>query len=136
MTVSPSDATSNWSIPFGEPLSFDISIDAPCAMSPVVISIGLHSDRGFEIVSWSNKCIGSEIAVRPGKNTFRIGLNHLRLLPAQYSFSISVYDSKGNIDHVNDAVVFEIIPSLEAANINSQKFDGVVVPSATISTLE
>ena len=47
--VSPSDAESSWSIPFGQRLSLDLSIDVQSSLNQIQVFIGLSSTRGFEV---------------------------------------------------------------------------------------
>ena len=135
--ASPSDAGSSWSLPFGQHLSLDLSIDAPSSVTQVELWISFHSIRGFEVASWTNRCSSNApLPVRPGMNTFRIAFQHLRLLPGRYFLGISVRGGRAWDDYIPEAVQFEITPSPEAAEIDAAKFGGVVVPSATISILD
>lgn len=134
--ISPSDAKSKWSFPFGQQLSLDVSIDTQSSVTQVEIYIGVHSTRGFEVASWSNKCSNVQLAVRPGINTFRIQYQHLRLLPGWYFLALAVRDDRGYVDFITEAVQFEIIPSTEAAEIEAQNFRGAVVAVATVYVLD
>jgi hypothetical protein len=131
--VSPSDTETGWSLPFGQQLSLDLEIDAQSGVTQVQVGFALHSIRGFEVASWTNKCSDVELSVRPGINTFRIALRHLKLLPGRYLLDIDVWGDRGDHDRINEAVELEITPSPEAAKINAQYFGGAIVPSATIS---
>ena len=64
--LSPSDAESSWSVPFGQQLSLDLSIDAQSSVTQIEVVIGLFSIRGFEVASWSNRCsnVGSASSSR------------------------------------------------------------------------
>jgi lipopolysaccharide transport system ATP-binding protein len=134
--VCPSDARSSWSLPFGQQVSLDLTIDAQSVTTQVQVGIALHSIRGFEVASWTSKCSDVELLVRPGINTFRIAFPHLKLLPGRYSLDISVWGDRGEQDRINEAVQLEITSSSEAAKINAQYFGGAIVPSATISMVD
>jgi lipopolysaccharide transport system ATP-binding protein len=134
--VSPSDAESGWSLPFGQQLSLDLEIEAQSDVTQVQVGIALHSIRGFEVASWTNKCSDVDLPVRPGLNTFRIAFQHLRLLPGRYSLDIDVWGDRGDHDRINEAVQLEITPSPEAAKISAQYFGGAIVPFATISIMD
>ena len=134
--VTPSDATSGWSLPFGKPLSLDLSIDVQPSMTRIDVIIGIFSPRGFEVASWTNKCSNEELAVRPGINTFRIEYQHPRLLPGQYFLGMGIIGDRGYEDAVNEAVQFEITPSPEAAHIDAHHFGGASVASAIVSRLD
>jgi lipopolysaccharide transport system ATP-binding protein len=134
--VSPADANSNWSIPFGQPLSLNLSIDVQPPVAQVGVFIGIYSGRGFLLTSWTNKCSEVELRVRPGINTFRIVFQDLRLLPGQYRLGIGVRDDRGHGYGIPEAVHFEVISSLEAARINAESFGGLIVPSATVCVID
>ena len=134
--VSPSDANNSWSLSFGQQLSLDVSIEAQSTETRVEVLIAVFSTQGFQLATWTNKCSDQELPVRPGINTFRVGFQHLRLLPGRYFLGIGVRDSWGSGDWIPEAVQFEIISSLEAAEINADAFGGAFVPSATVSVIE
>jgi lipopolysaccharide transport system ATP-binding protein len=133
--ISTSEKES-WSFPFGRQLSVDVSIDVPSSVNEVTITIAIFSAGDFEVATWSNKCASSRLEVRHGVNRFRIAFPTLRLLPGQYSLGISVRDGRGGEDYVHEAASFEIVPSPEAAEIDSHGFRGAFVPSGTIRPLE
>ena len=134
--ATPSDANSSWSIPFGQQLSLDLSIDAQSSMTQVQLAIGISSNRGFQVATWTNSCSNVQLPVRPGKNTFRIGFQKLRLLPGQYFLTLVLNSDRGLEDYILEAIRFEIIPSAEAAEIGAQKFGGAIVPFAEVSILD
>jgi lipopolysaccharide transport system ATP-binding protein len=133
--ASPSDAGVGWSLPFGQNLSLDISIDVQSSLDLVDLGIVISSVRGFEVASWTNKCNLAQLPVRLGLNTFRIAFQHLRLLPGQYSLGIAVGTGRGWDDYFYEALQFEIIPSNESVEIEAATLGGILVPSATISVL-
>jgi lipopolysaccharide transport system ATP-binding protein len=142
--VSPSDTKSGWSIPFGQPLAIDLSLDVQPFVTRVGVAIAIFSARGFQLACWTNKYDGVEFPVRPGINTFMVAFQLLRLLPGRYYLGIGVRDDRGYGDWIPEAVHFEIISSLEAtkisadtfARINAETFAGVVAPSATVSVID
>jgi lipopolysaccharide transport system ATP-binding protein len=134
--ISPSDAKCTWSLPFGQHLSLDLTIDAQPSVARVELAVAVSSARGFDVASWTNKCEDMELPVRAGLNTFRIAFQHLRLLPGQYFLSLAVRDDRGGDDYIPEAVQFEITSSPEAAEINADIFPGALVLSATISNID
>ena len=140
--VSPSDAESSWSIPFGQPLAIDLSLDAQSSVTRVAVAIAIFSARGFQLTFWTTKSSNVELPVRPGINTFRITFQHLKLLPGRYHLGIDIRDDRSHGDRgigsdwIPEAVQFEIISSLEAARINAETFGGALVPSATVSVVD
>ena len=133
--AAPSDERSNWTIPFGQKLSLDLSIQTQPSVTEVEIAIGLFSTRGFEVASWTSKCSNVQLPVRPGTNTFRVEFQNLRLLPGQYFLGISLRCNRGLEDLIHEAVQFDITPSAEAADIDAQRLGGALVPSATVVNL-
>ena len=133
--ITPSDPVGNWSLPFGRPLSIDLTIDA-VATTKFDVIIGIFSARGFEVATWTNKCSDVTLAVRPGTNTFRIEYQGMRLLPGRYSLGFGIIGDRGFDDGVNDAVQFEVTPSPEAAQIDAHHFGGAIVASATVSSVQ
>jgi lipopolysaccharide transport system ATP-binding protein len=133
--VEPSDAISNWSLPFGQQLSLDLAISAEASMPRMEIGIGIYTIMGFEVASWSTRCNDVELAIQSGVSTFRIEFKQLRLLPGQYSLGIALRSDRGVEDWIPEAVLFEITTSPEAAKINAQTFGGILAASAIFSTL-
>ncbi len=133
--ISPSATEGSWSIPFGEPLAVDLSIDVQPSISRVEIALDVKVG-GLEVVTWTNKCSDVELPVRPGINTFRIEFSEIRLLPGQYFLGIALGTGRGFESYIPEAVRFEILSSSAAAEINAKDFGGVVVPSAIVSILE
>ena len=137
VSASPAEEGSTWSIPFGQQLSLDLSIDAGSFVSQVEIVIGVYSTRGLEVATWSNHCNKTELPVRLGINTFRIAFRHMSLLPGQYYLGIALGSGRGfDEDWIPEAVLFEVISSPEAAAMNVDFFGGAFVPSAEVSLLE
>jgi len=134
--VSPSAAEGGWSVPFGQRLSFDLTISAERAFGRMEIGIGVYSIRGFEVATWTNRCSDVELSGRPGMNSFRITYSDLRLIPGQYSVGIAVFSDRGLEDWILDSVMFEVITSPAAAKINAHTFGGVVVPDVDVCVLE
>lgn len=133
--ASPSNTKSSWSIPFGQQLSLDLSIDAQSPLSQIDIFIGIFSARGFEVASWSNSRTDQELELRPGINTFRIKFEEMRLLPGLYSFGMALRCSRGMEDCIPKAISFEVIPNGEAADINAEILGGALFIPATVSVL-
>ncbi len=134
--VSPSCADSNWSIPFGRQLSLDLSVDARSSVTQVDVIIGVYSTRGFEVATWSNRCSNMQLLpVEPGRNTFRIAFQHLKLLPGHYYLGMHILSDRGYEDAIHEAVQFEIIPSSEVPRFDEYSFGGAMVASASVSIL-
>jgi lipopolysaccharide transport system ATP-binding protein len=131
----PSDMAGGWSIPFGHPISVNLTIEAESTVKEVVLAIPVFSIQGFEVATWSNKCNDVRLFVRPGANIFKVTFHDLRLLPGQYSLGISVHDDRGGQDYIHDAVSLEVVPSDESARINAETFNGAFVAYATVSAL-
>ena len=134
--VSPSEPQSNWSLPFGQLLSLDLSACVQSSVSEIEVLIAAYSARGFEVATWTNRCSNVELRLQPGKNTIRICFQHMRLLPGQYHLGIGLLSSRGFEDWIPDAILFEVTTSPEAAQMNVDYFRGGFVPSATVSILQ
>jgi ABC-type polysaccharide/polyol phosphate transport system ATPase subunit len=128
----------NWSIPFGQRLSFDLWIDSEITINDAELGIGLFSARGYEIASWTNACSGEHLVTRPGLNVFRIEYDDLMLLPGQYSLGIGIRaNQSGDFeDYVPEAIAFEIAVSPKSADINGRSFGGSLVPRVRLSRLQ
>jgi len=135
-SVSSSAADGSWFIPFGQPLSLDVAIDAQSVADEFTLGIALHSIRGFEVASWTTRCNHTNFSLNPGINNFRIAFPQLRLLPGSYWLDISIWSDPADQDRVNEAVRFEVSPSPESAEINAHHFGGAIVPTATMLSLD
>ena len=134
--VSPSDESDNWSIPFGQRLSLDITLDAHSTETQISMLIIIFSATGAGLATWTNQCSNVKLPVQPGLNTFRVEFRDLGLLPGQYVLGIGLRDSRGNEDWIHEAVLLEITSSPEAAEINAGSFPGAFALSATVSNLD
>lgn len=132
--VSPS-GSSDWSIPFGEHLSFDLWVDSRHSVGPLEVLGGIYSAGGFEIASWSSNSNKALIAVHSGLNAFRIRFQQLQMLPGRYSLAIALRSERGYEDAIQEAIQFDVITSAVAAEINADLLDGAVLASPTVSVL-
>jgi lipopolysaccharide transport system ATP-binding protein len=135
-SASPTDAVSNWLFPFGQKFSLDLSVDAQSSLPQVGLGLFVYSVRGFEVASWTSTFSRVPLPVRPGINTFRIEFDNLRLLPGRYYLGIGARDDRGEVDYIHEAVMFEIVPNAESAEIDAQNLGGAVAPGATIVIVE
>jgi ABC-type polysaccharide/polyol phosphate transport system ATPase subunit len=135
LSAAPSNAANNWTIPYGESLSVDISIDVLSPTKVMEIALDVKA-RGFEVATWTNKCSNVDLQVCPGINTFRIKFNDLRLLPGQYYLGINLGAGRGFESYIPEAVTFEVIASDEASAIDAQLLGGALVASATVSIID
>jgi lipopolysaccharide transport system ATP-binding protein len=134
--ATPSDAASGWSIPFGQPLSLDLSIDTEPSVTHVEVYIDIYTAGGFELVSWSSNCNKARLPVRAGLNVFRIRFQDLHLLPGRYYLGMALHSDRGREDSIREAVHFEVTPSAQSAEISADIFDGALTASAQIFVLE
>ena len=135
-SASPSDQAHSWSIPFGQQLSLDLSIQAQPLVTQVEIFIDIYTAGGFELVSWSTNCGNERLPVQTGLNTFRIVFQDLRLLPGHYYLGMALHCDRGLEDSIREALHFEVNPSPQSAEINADIFDGALTTSAVISILK
>ena len=128
----------NWSIPFGQRLSFDLWIHCDISTNDAELGIGLFSARGYEIASWTNSCSGDVLAARTGLNVFRIEYLNLTLLPGRYFLGIGIRSSVGGgfEDYLPEAIPFEITVNAKSADINGRTFGGSLLPEVKMSKLQ
>jgi lipopolysaccharide transport system ATP-binding protein len=134
IAATPSSGREGWSLPFGQALSLDISIDAHSSVSRIEIAIGIFTNDGFEVASWTSICGNAQLLVRPGINKLRIEFQNMRLHPGHYSLGIGVRDCLGGVEYIREAVSFEIVTSPEAAKIDAHALGGAIVAAATVSS--
>jgi lipopolysaccharide transport system ATP-binding protein len=125
-----------WSFPFGQPLAFDVWVESRISVTNIKLGIGLFSDRGIEVASWSSGCAETTLPLRPGTNRLRVKYEDFTLLPGQYFLGISLQSERGAEDYIAEAVSFEVTVSPESARINAQAFGGFLVPSVRVSSVE
>ena len=127
-----------WSIPFGEPLSFDLWIDSDIAVDDAELGMGLFTTKGYEIASWTNAYSGASLAAQPGLNVYRIEYEDLVLLPGQYFLGLSIRSTVGGRveDYLPEAVFFEVQASTKSAEMNSRSYGGCLVPRVRLSRLQ
>jgi lipopolysaccharide transport system ATP-binding protein len=128
----------NWSIPFGQCLSFDLRVDSSIEAADAELGIGLFSTKGHEVASWTSACTEANLAARPGLNVFRVEYEDLMLLPGQYYLGIGIRSTIGGAfeDYVPEAIYFEITVSAQSAGINGRSFGGSLVPRVRLSRLQ
>jgi len=128
----------NWSIPFGERLSFDISVNTSIESAEAELGIGLFSTKGYEIASWTSACENTNLVTRRGFNLYRIEYEDLMLLPGQYFLGIGIRSTSGGAleDYIPEAINFEITESQKSVDINGRSFRGSVVPRVRLSRLQ
>jgi ABC-type polysaccharide/polyol phosphate transport system ATPase subunit len=135
VSAAPSEAMGSWSIPYGQPLSVEISVNVYSA-SINFLDIALDvKARGFEVATWTNKCSNAELSVGLGRNTFKVEFEDLRLLPGQYYLGINLGVGRGFESYIPEAVPFEITASPEAAAIDALYLGGAMVAAAKVTSL-
>lgn len=121
-----------WSVPFGQQLVFDVSIDSQLQASDIELGIALFTVTGLEFASWTNTCSGTKLPIYPGENVFRLEYMDLDLLPGQYFLGIGLRTDRGFEDYVSEAVSFEILMSERSAEIGAQNLNGLLVPKVAV----
>jgi lipopolysaccharide transport system ATP-binding protein len=124
-----------WSFPFGQPLAFDVWVESRISVTNIKLGIGLFSDRGIEVASWSSAAADTTLPLRPGTNRLRVKYEDFALLPGQYFLGISLQSELGAEDYIPEAVSFKVTVSPESARINAQAFGGFLVPSVIVSAV-
>jgi len=132
VSIAPADASSGWSVPFGSPITVDLTIAAGPSVSQVEIAMAVITLGGFELATWTNYCNGLQIAANPGRNTYRISIEAPRLTPGQYQLGIALGSGRGFDQWTPDAVSFEVTANAEAKAINADIISGAIVATASI----
>jgi lipopolysaccharide transport system ATP-binding protein len=125
-----------WSFEFGQALAFDVWVESRIEATNIKMGIGLFSDRGIEVASWTSAGADATLPLRPGANRLRVKYEDFALLPGQYFLGISLQSELGAEDYIPEAVSFEVTISPESARINAQAFGGFFVPSVIASAVE
>jgi lipopolysaccharide transport system ATP-binding protein len=125
-----------WSFPFGQPLAFDVWVESRISVTDVKLGIGLFSDRGIEVASWSSAGADATLPLRPGTNRLRVKYEEFALLPGHYFLGVSLQSELGAEDYIPEAASFEVTVSPESARISAHRFGGFLVPSVSVSSVE
>jgi lipopolysaccharide transport system ATP-binding protein len=125
-----------WSFPFGQPLAFDVWVESRISVTNIKLGIGLFSDRGIEVASWSSAAADTTLALRPGTNRLRVKYEDFALLPGQYFLGISLQSERGAEDYIPEAVSLEVTVSPESAKISAHRFGGFLIPSVSVSSVQ
>jgi lipopolysaccharide transport system ATP-binding protein len=132
VSIAPVNSTNSWSIPFGSQLSLDLSIAVDESVKQIELAVAVLTTGGFELATWTNYCNKTQLLVRPGNNTFRIGFEGLNLRPGRYHLGLALGSGRGFEDWLPDSVSFDIVPTAEAAEINVDLANGVIIASAKV----
>jgi lipopolysaccharide transport system ATP-binding protein len=128
----------DWTIPFRESLSFELSINASQKFDEIVIVICICSSGGLEFATWSSEYNNLSLALEPGINNFKIEFQSLNLVPGHYSLGVAILRDRGVEDWVPDVVFFEITSTAESARLETARlngFNGPLVASASVAAL-
>ena len=120
---------------FCEAIAFDLIMEAKEEFAEIELRTTVSSVKGFEVLDWSTKCAAQPLGVAPGLNRVRIALGG-RLLPGWYKMRLSIKSSKGQEDHLHEAMDFEVRTNALAAKIGADTFQGIVVPEGRFSVVE
>jgi lipopolysaccharide transport system ATP-binding protein len=135
VSAVPSVKMGNWSMPYGETLSVELSIEVFSPAGRIELALDVKA-RGFEVATWTNKCSNTELPVRLGLNTFRVEFKEFNLLPGQYFLGINLGMGRGFESYIPEAVPFEVTPSPGAAAIDALHLGGALVASATVTRVD
>src|SRR5262249_1170117 len=102
----------------------------------IELAVAVLTTGGFELATWTNYCNKAQLPVHPGSNTFRIDFEDLRLRPGRYHLGLALGSGRGFEDWLPDSVSFDIVPTAEAAEINVDLTNGVIIASANVHQLD
>jgi lipopolysaccharide transport system ATP-binding protein len=135
VAVLPANEKQGWVFPFGQNFAFDVQLETLQSFNNIELGIGLFSNRGFEVASWTSTYSRTTLPLNFGVNTVRVEYQNFALLPGQYWLGIGIRSDRGFEDYVPEAVRFEIIVSENGAEANTHTFGGIIIPSVDARVL-
>ena len=92
----------------GQAFNLQFHIEAYADLKNVRLEIGIDSAQGERLAYFNNEIIDQNIGLTKGKNTVRLGLNKLPLLPGTYFVSYSLTVDSDRIERIEHAYSFHV----------------------------
>jgi len=111
--VALSEGNSDFSAAFkmGGRLTVSVSFASERAFTPV-LSVTVKNMHGLAIIRANNQFIGGfNFDQRQDSGTITCTFDKLPLLPGRYAIDLSLGDGFRELDAVNDAITFEVLPA-------------------------
>ncbi len=111
VTLSDSGSGSSAAFRMGGQLAVAVSFCSEIAFAPV-LGLTIKNMHGLAIIRANNHFIGGfNFAERQTSGTISCTFENLPLLPGRYGIDLSLGDGFRDLDIVNDAITFEVLPS-------------------------
>jgi len=118
----------NWSLAYGEPLSFEVTLETDCALAGLELGISIFTATGAEITSNLSTHVMDVHTTQAGCHTFNAEYQNLRLLPGNYYVQLGLRSEAGFEDFIGKACEFEVRTSELSSKHKTDTFRGVLVP--------
>jgi lipopolysaccharide transport system ATP-binding protein len=125
-----SSTSGGWSVPFGEPLSFQVEFEVSSDVAEVDLAVALSSSRGFELASCLSSHSTPKHKLGPGTYSYTVEYKNLKLVPGYYRFGLALRSNFGFEDRIVEAFEVRIMPSELSSALNVDMFHGAMVPDA------
>jgi lipopolysaccharide transport system ATP-binding protein len=110
VTLSGGDSQFGAAFKMGGRLTVSVSFASERALAPV-LNVTVKNMHGLSIIRANNLFIGGfNFAQRQNTGIIACTLDKLPLLPGRYVIDLSVGDGYRDLDTINDAITFEVLP--------------------------
>jgi lipopolysaccharide transport system ATP-binding protein len=93
--AASSEPEERYHLTSGEPVAFEIDVDAPHRLADFVFGIRVTTPRGAEVWGTNTHLAGLEPAALAGRATARLVCPALRLAPGEYLLDVAVHSRDG-----------------------------------------
>jgi lipopolysaccharide transport system ATP-binding protein len=121
----------NWSIAYGEPLQFEVTLATECALPGLELGISIFNATGSEITSNLSSHALTVNTAGAGRHTFTVEYQHLRLVPGSYYVQLGLRSEAGFEDFLPKSCEFEVRTSDLSSKHKTDTFRGLIVPEVS-----
>jgi lipopolysaccharide transport system ATP-binding protein len=122
------DGAVNWSIAYGEPLRFEVTLDSDCGLNGLELGLSIFSATGAEITSNLSTHALAVNTTAAGSHTFQAEYQNLRLVPGSYYLQLGLRSESGFEDFIAKSCEFEVRTSELSSKHHTDTFRGLLVP--------
>jgi lipopolysaccharide transport system ATP-binding protein len=126
--MSHAEDTTGWTIPYGKQLSFEVCLQVTDSISDFVWGISIFTAAGLEITSNLSSHVLPLKTIEKGYYRFTARYAGLNLLPGIYLVGLGLRSAAGMEDYLRSGCEFEIQTSELSAKLQTDGFEGVLVP--------
>jgi lipopolysaccharide transport system ATP-binding protein len=123
-----SETHSPWTIPYGDEISFVITVECREPIRAAELGVALYAPTGTEIASSTSILALPDLELSRGTHHFRVTYRGLKLVPHSYSFGVGLRSSFGMEDYYPKAFALDVVQSTESSITKVDGFLGYVVP--------